>query len=240
MALPFISPLKMLLNPAGGLKYHWHARRYAKLWRPFCSQLQSWMAQWQPPVKGLIIIGASGGYTLSTEYLKGFSSIVGVDPDPLAYHLFKRQHAGLKKLDWVAEDHMVSVDPAKGLRQLKQRYKDHGVLFCNFLGQLRFLHTDPNDEAAIRLRLKELAAEMMQGPFLSFHDRLSGPMEVNLDPLPNKKSNHALLLNCYESGKKAELLDHFTDQLFDPLESKFFKWQLFPGQYHLIEGVFHL
>jgi hypothetical protein len=84
-----------LFRPSGGLLYHLRALRSRARWRGFANDLERWLFAWRKPGGKLILIGPSAGYTLSTEWLRGFKEIHAYDIDPLAAWFFSLRHPGV-------------------------------------------------------------------------------------------------------------------------------------------------
>jgi hypothetical protein len=234
-----MSSFAALFNPAGGVKYHFAAWRYRHHWQAYRQEIYEWMQAWQVPSKKIILFGPSGGYCLKTEFLQSFKEIIAVDPDPLAAWHFSHQHPGLT-LDWDRGNYLLGANWVKRLRELLAQHPHHGLLYCNLLGQLRFVSPRPNDEPAIRLHLQQILNHSAGHPLLSFHDRLSGKIKPSLEQVrkvPQTLNDEQILSACY-APQSGNLLDHFTGQLFDEIPASYFSWELSPGQYQLIEGVF--
>lgn len=63
-----------LLDPAGGLGYHWRAMRYRhRLWAPFISRVAGWLHAWQAPTTHLVIVGSSSDHRQVTPCPQVFS-----------------------------------------------------------------------------------------------------------------------------------------------------------------------
>src|SRR5262245_55213637 len=79
----------MLITPTGGLIYHARALRFsAKRWAPFRREVATWLEGWQPRERALLLVGPSGGYSLSEEFLRRFETVSAIDPDPLSRYIF--------------------------------------------------------------------------------------------------------------------------------------------------------
>jgi hypothetical protein len=243
---------RTILNPAGGLRYHLRARRYSgALWGPFRREIGEWLERsWAPRRDTLIILGPSGGYCMSWHWLRRFQRVIAVDPDPLAHKIFRRKMkvAGVyADLRWIRRD-LLSGGGA-GLRELLEKEPGAAILFNNLAGQLRLLMSD-EDLARFQAELPKL----LEGrSWASFHDRFSGELVPripgDLRVFPARPSNELLIERFYRDipeGGGAEggasriqtLLDHETEKLFPhDREHRYFRWELEPGYYHLIEGV---
>ena len=224
-------------NPAGGLRYHYRAWRGD--WQDFKKELHSWLQQWQPPSSQLLILGASGGYCLESAFLKGFKEIVAIDPDPLAPSFFKRQHPHIS-IKWnplpQPETLLLGAQWEKKFQALLKSYPQHALLFSNLLGQLPFLEdSDKNPQ-----KLKRLQELLEDRNWCSYHDRYSGQLRPHLPAgfsFSKDPGEGQLLAQAYPQ-LKGELRDHLMGQFFAHLPRRYFSWELSPGNFHLVEGIF--
>ena len=236
----------MLMSPAGGLRYHWRALKHSKvLWAPFRQAVGTWLAQWRPPERGLILIGPSAGYCLNPEFLARFDQVVALEPDPIARALlpFRMKHPRLvlrEETFFTAHDEATRL---AGFQSLLRDYPDSAVLFCNLLGQLRLLVDDAAEDAFLTSWKSHLLPELGTQSWASFHDRYSGPLAPALKaPLSfaSRPTDREMLDTCYSGTKGGELFDHLTEGFFPPnRQHSYFSWQLTPGHWHLVEGVQH-
>jgi hypothetical protein len=82
-----------LLHPSGGLVYHWRAWRWRRTpWAPFHDQVRRWLTDWRPEAGQLVLVGPSGGYALSSQFLERFRKITVLEPDDLARRKIGRAH----------------------------------------------------------------------------------------------------------------------------------------------------
>jgi hypothetical protein len=237
-----------MLNPAGGLRYHWRARRYSKtLWEPFRWALGEWLLGWRPSEKVLVLVGPSGGYNLQPFVFERFERVVALEPDPIARWVFARRLAKAPlerrpKLEFIAEDQLLH-EPER-LPALLERLGPAALLFSNVIGQIQVLLDieAPNAELA---RVKAAVHKAIAGrSWASFHDRVSGSIVPSLDEpvvAAQRWSDDEVLSEAYYGSTPSEdpeLHDHLTEGFF-PAEAPhtYFRWQLDPGSYHLIEAV---
>ena len=240
-----------LVNPAGGIRYHLRARRYAeRLWHPFRWALGEWLLGWRPPERTLFLFGPSGGYNLQPFLFERFDQLVCFEPDPLAFALFARRlkRAPLErrpKLERIAEDHLVTHP-----ERLAPRLESAGpaaLLFSNLIGQLPMLTADAGLGDREFERTREAIVQALRGrSHASFHDRSSG--EVRLDfaqPLiaDSRLTDREVLDSIYNASDEPSLeslglVDHNTTGFFPEAQPHaYFTWELEPGWFHLIEGV---
>ena len=236
-------------NPAGGLRYHLRALRYAdELWAPFRWPLGEWLLSWQPPESTLLLVGPSAGYNLQPFLLERFERVVILEPDRIAHWIFRYRCARVPlerrpRLEFITRDHLV-FHPER-LVPLLQGLGDSAVLFCNVLGQLRFLLQvdDLMGEQASAIK-KAVHAAIAGRSWASFHDRVSGQLAPTIEePVASdhRWSDAELLEAAYYAGGdavSAALLDHGTEGFFPPDLPHFYsRWELEPGGFHLIEAV---
>jgi len=89
------------MNLTGGIAWHWLAWRSEARWAPTSQALEKWLmshAQVFKPghVQGqpsLLLIGASAGWMMSSQWLQQFARVDTYDIDPFAATLFKWRHA---------------------------------------------------------------------------------------------------------------------------------------------------
>jgi hypothetical protein len=236
------------------LRYHLRGLRYAEsLWQPFRFALSEWLYGWDPPEKRLLIVGPSGGWCTQPLFFERFTEVIGLEPDPLAHLVFRRRLARAPletrpEVRFLTEDHLIS-EPERLIRLLESE-GDVAILFSNVLGQLRVLTgaDAPNDPRLVRIRAA--VARAIEGrSWASFHDRLSGLVAPEADPVvltQARLDDSAILRRFYPSlldtshpiGETAELLDHLTAGFFPPDRSHaYFSWPLMPRVFHLIEAT---
>jgi hypothetical protein len=242
-------PSDALWNPAGGVRYHVRALRYAaRLWEPFRWSLGEWLLRWQTHEPTLLLVGPSAGYNLQPFLLERFQRVVVLEPDPLARWLLRQRLARVPldprpQLQLIAQDQLV-FHPER-LASLLERLGPTAILFCNVLGQLRHL-LDVEDAAAPPLAaVRAAVVRATEGrSWASFHDRVSGPLAPSLEDAvvaERRWSDEELLEHAYYGGGEAlggALFDHATHGFFpEELPHLYLRWELAPGSFHLIEAV---
>ena len=93
------------MNHTGGMAWHWLAWRSQARWAPTSLAIEKWLlanAEAFKPghVKGqpsLLLIGASAGWMMPSQWLKQFAKVDTYDIDPLAAVLFKWRHGAALK-----------------------------------------------------------------------------------------------------------------------------------------------
>jgi hypothetical protein len=236
------------LNPAGGVRYHVRALLGARLWAPYRAALERWLSHFEPGSTRAVLVGPSAAHCIPDAFLRRFSTLVVLEPDPLAGLLFKRRarKLGLPEPRIERRDHLIRplLEGGSGLVELLQAEPESSVVFCNVLGQTRFLM---NEEEFLRFTaaFRERVLPALAGrAWLSFHDRLSGaiaPRFVAPVVTPARLSDAELLRELYGSestAHSAELLDHESEHFFPShLPHAYFAWQIDRARWHLIEGV---
>ncbi len=236
------------LNPAGGIRYHLRARRYAKkLWEPFRWSLGEWLLGWQPSESELLLVGPSAGYNLQPFLFERFQTVVVLEPDPIARFLFERRlrRAPLERqprLEFIGKDHWVR-HPER-LLPLLERLGQPALLFSNVIGQVMSLLDAEAEVAELQAVRSAVRAALEHRSWASFHDRVSGPLAPSLEGLTvaaRRWSDQEVLANAYAGEEQTlvvELSDHYTDGFFpEELPHAYLRWELEPGGYHLIEAV---
>jgi len=241
-----------LLNPAGGLRYHFRGYRYAEtLWSPFRFALAEWLYAWKPPEKKLVVVGSSAGWCVQPFFYERFDEVLCLEPDPFAHFLFRRRLArapleARPRLDFDRDDRLVE-HPERLIELFAGG--DRAVLFSNVLGQLRALgiasESDPRLER-IRAAVKDVTRGRSWG---SFHDRVSGEVDPALEGrldcearLSDAELRETFYLGERDSGVHGQggpaLVDHYTSGFFpEQRPHSYFCWPLMPGAFHLIEAT---
>jgi hypothetical protein len=236
------------LNPAGGLRYHARALLGARAWAPFRAAMAGWLAEFEPRVKRAVLVGPSAGYSFPDAFLQRFDSLLVLEPDPLAGFLLTRRlrRLGVAHIHLEQRDQLIAplLEGRAGLAELLSADPELCLIFGNLLGQTRFLLTEADFErfkSAFRERIVPLLAGRA---WLSFHDRLSGPLAPRLRApyrAAARLDDAALLREVYPSdqpGAEVELFDHHSGGFFpSTLPHAYFDWQIDRAHHHLIEAV---
>ena len=186
---------------------------------------------------------------MNLAFLARFEEVIALDPDPLAKQIFssrlKVQFLGSRppRLHWEEADLLGSGDVSELGRLLAEQTTRPAILFCNVLGQLRFLVKE-SSEGAVFERLRNTLPALLEGrSWASFHDRVSGIVRPGFSQpffSDHRLSDQELLDQFYEMkpGERGELHDHLTEGLFRPhVPHTYFHWQIKQGWHHLIEAV---
>jgi|GEM_PF-354604 hypothetical protein len=238
------------LNPAGGLRYHVRALFGGRPWAPFRAALAGWLAELEPRVPRAVLVGPSAGYTFPDAFLRRFTALTVLEPDPIAGYLLLRRlrRLGVPVLRLESRDLLIAplLDGSSGLAELLQADPEASLIFGNVLGQTRFLREEAEFErfkSAFRERVVPL---LDSRSWLSFHDRLSGTLAPSFSApflAPQRLDDHAVLRELYgraPASAPQELFDHQSDGFFPAnVPHAYFSWQIDGTRHHLIEGVLH-
>src|SRR5882724_7283351 len=245
------------LNPAGGLRYHARALFGVRLWAPYRAALGRWLTDFDPGTEQAVLVGPSGAHCMPDAFLRRFTDITVLDPDPLAGFLLTRRlrKLGVRELRVDREDQLIRplLDGTTGLAELLEARPKCCVVFCNVLGQTRFL-LSAEDFTRFKVGFRARFLPLLEGrAWLSFHDRLSGALPARFAQplvLPARLSDEEVLARLYsadnaglgigaaKSKASTELLDHQSDGFFPPqLPHAYLAWQIDAQRCHLIEGV---
>lgn len=222
-----------LFHPSGGLPYHLRAWRWRHgLWAPFHAQVRRWLTDWRPRTRQLVLIGPSGGYALTAQFLERFERIDVLEPDPLARWLLRRRFPRFTFHWHDGRD----LSRAGGFSWLAARFPEAAFLFCNLLGQE--LQGQPR---AFRRDawLRELEPALANREWASWHDLASTSRPPDQPPPPaldRATPLDDLLARCWEGGE-LEIIDHDTAGLCPLLPRRYAIWRLSPRRYHLIEWM---
>lgn len=227
------------VGSTGGLGWHLRALRYRRsLWANYLGHtaqfLQDWSSQSLKPaqVSELIIVGASAGWSLPPQWLRGFSSIVLIDPDPLASWLFKRNHPlqASQTRQWLRQTFESALPECLAARP------QAAVLFNNLLGQLRLVSPDLD---ATEHQLAQIKTLLVDRHWASFHDRLSGDWAQAQQSATTLRSKGAVSNDqlAKSFGRGGEWLDHLTDQVL-PVDTPrvLYPWRITPDRLHVVEA----
>jgi hypothetical protein len=229
------------------LRYHARALFGSELWAPYRASLHAWLSRFEQRGRRVVLVGPSAAHCISDAFLSQFSEITALEPDPLAGFLLARRfrRLGLPEPHIERKDQLVRplLENTPGLAERLSAQPDTCVVFCNLLGQARFLMTDDEFlrfKAAFRTRIVPVLAERA---WLSFHDRFSGALAPVFDApftAPARLSDAEELRQLYraEGVGSRELLDHESDGFFpEQLPHAYLSWRIDRQRSHLIEGV---
>lgn len=222
-----------ILHSSGGLLYHLRAWRWRRtLWAPFLDQVRRWQTDWRPDARHLVLVGPSGGYAQTRQFLERFPKITVLEPDPVARFILVRRFPDLRfgfaNADWLASP--------SGFARLAETYPDAALLFCNLLGQNPVGGGENFDR---RTWLESLAPALAGRAWASWHDLASttrppdrqGGLELpGAEPLDS-------LLGRYWRGGELEIHDHECAGLCPARPRGYAVWHLRSARYHLVEWI---
>jgi hypothetical protein len=229
------------LGPTGGLRYHlraWRSRHTA--WPPFRREVDRWLTQlWNPVApRELLIFGPSAGWTLPLGFLTRYSSIIAVEPDPIARVLLSRRIPRHLQIKFVADPSILPWFSAGRFAKFLDEHASAHVLFSNILGQIPLLRPVRSIGEAREEFLSNLAGRC----WASYHDlisvrarstaALSGMECASL----TQASLETLATDLFPKAKTA--IDHDMVWLSHNRATHLAVWDLDPEIHHLIGFVF--
>jgi hypothetical protein len=208
----------------------WHARafwRRVRLWKPFRKNVENLLSSWPVRSRELLLVGPSAGWCLPEKFLRSFSVIHSMDPDPLAAMLFRLNHPLARIGEWQRADFFVDGDA------FLERHSGAAVLFCNVLGQRRYVNRDIE---SVENEMRQIKTRLRGRDWASFHDLLSGVGEASAEIKELKSAlEQATLLSSLDLS--GEWLDHLTGDVFARTQARqIIPWQFAPGRVHLVEA----
>ena len=198
----------------------------------------------------LVIIGASAGWMMPTNWLCQFKEVHTFDIDPLAAPLFRWRHGQNLRRSGTA----LTCHTQNALSDLPSLLRDHSkacIFFDNVLGQLRF--TDSEVQSTEKY-ISQIVKCLKGREWGSVHDRMSGPVSkvLKLDPGTNgTHGTNGLLpetsghLDKSDEAQKwlsqinaqSPWLDHLTDHVFDKTTAVHnFAWAFKPNYRHWLQA----
>ena len=232
-----------LLNPAGGLTYHLRSLRQHRLWEHHRKVTCEWLSGWRPQAEQLVLIGPSAGYSLPDSFLRSFTRVIALDPDPLALGLLRLRFPALNML-CRNENYLVTSSRrlwTDGLQVLKAKYQGSAFLFCNIVGQLPLLTNDYSSAwVSWAENFKRFSVDT---EWASYHDLWSAKTQglagqwapPKMPGTERIKKSVAIFLNTTEPQV---IHDHETSELFSVNHDRLlWTWQRTKTEVHCIEGV---
>ncbi|MFK8137904.1 MAG: hypothetical protein AB8E15_06065 [Bdellovibrionales bacterium] len=198
------------MNHTGGFFYHYLAlRNSGRRWMPYQAKMSQLLSKIPvKPSEHLILVGPSGGYSLSREFLMKFKSITVFEPDSMGKSIFYWR-LNLKNVRWI---------PSKfDSSQIQSSRDETTILFCNCLGQMKFQYFDDPKKTipAIQSNLREAKSKAYR--VLSYHDLYSFPSFKGVFPSEfSVTSSNGDIIRKVMAASDAEevsLVDHYTNFL---------------------------
>jgi hypothetical protein len=230
--------INALFSNTGGLSYHIHSYLQKNKWQEYQENMDHWLQQIPKHSDKLVLIAPSAGYSLSYEFLKNFSSITAIDPDPLAHYLIKKKFPTLN-IQCLKKDYFFLKNGSwnsSAIAELEKDFPDAQFLICNFLGQIPMIKKMSTEElTSLFLQLKsQLQIPFQSCLWASYHDIYSSSSEGALRTLKNDDPQRHVLT------KNQVVVDHYTSELFNEprqLKKNYLIWRIRKNYYHLIECV---
>ncbi len=235
------------MNLTGGITCHWLAWRSQARWAPTSHAIENWLMQQAQAIKpeaaedqpSVLLIGASAGWMMSSQWLGQFARVDTYDIDPFAGMLFKWRHGAALKAQGT-ELHCHTQDAMQNLPALLSKHPKACVFFDNVLGQVRFQHA-ANDWQVVEKKLQQLKLTLKGREWGSVHDRMSGPtLETIADgsalPVrhPDWHDQHWLT----QLNAQSPWLDHLTHSVFPAgVSVQDFSWNFSPRYRHWLQAA---
>jgi hypothetical protein len=188
------------MNLTGGVAWHWLAWRSQARWASTSQAIENWLLNQAQVFKAsgvagqpsLLLIGASAGWMMSSQWLQQFARVDTFDIDPLAAPLFKWRHGAALKSQGV-ELHCHTHNALQDLQTLLNAHPKACVFFDNVLGQLRFQRPSAAWQQ-VEADIQKIQKQLKGREWGSVHDRMSGPtlekiVETDALPVRNSQQN---------------------------------------------------
>lgn len=214
---------------SGGWLWHWRAWQAQSRWAATTQQIAQWLSGVSPGSTELLLIGASGGWMMSSAWLQRFRCVRAFDLDRWSAPVFRYRHGAALQQSRTKLEYQ-QLDAMRYLPQLLRTYPEAFVLFDNVLGQLRFVH---NRLDAAEAQLHAITRMLRGREWASVHDAYSGRVALSasealaiphLGPLQTVRQRSvagalpqfsiAERRWCAQMGVKGAWLDHLTAGIF--------------------------
>ena len=239
------------MNLTGGVAWHWLAWRSQARWASTSQAIEHWLLNQAQVFKAsgvvgqpsLLLIGASAGWMMSSQWLQQFARVDTFDIDPLAAPLFKWRHGAALKAQGV-ELHCHTHNALQDLPALLNAHPKACIFFDNVLGQMRF-QKSASAWQQVEADIQKIQKQLKGREWGSVHDRMSGPtlekiVESDALPVRNSQQNDQQWLT--QLNAESPWLDHLTHDVF-PLETsgqginiQNFAWNFSPRYRHWLQA----
>jgi hypothetical protein len=155
---------------SGGWLWHWRAWQAQVRWDATSQQIARWLGGVSPGSTELLLIGASGGWMMSSAWLQRFRCVRAFDLDRWSAPVFRHRHGAALQQSRTTLVYQ-QLDALRYLPQLLRTYPEAFVLFDNVLGQLRFVS---NRLDAAEAQLHAITRLLRGREWASVHDAYSG------------------------------------------------------------------
>ena len=202
--------------------------------------MADWLTTQTMPRQQLVLLGASAGWMLPSDWLAQFDEIHAWDIDPLAAPLFRWRH-GRHLQSHGTRLHLHTGDGLVHLSECTQAMPDAFFWFDNLLGQLRFTN-EPLDTVSRRLR--SLQKTLQHVAWGSVHDRMSGrTLPGTVLPLSRQGSAGVAMETTegqawlHQMGAISPWLDHLTGKVFSKeISVHNMAWAFKPDYWHWLQA----
>ena len=239
------------MNLTGGIAWHWLAWRSQARWASTSQAIEHWLLNQGQVFKAsgvsdqpsLLLIGASAGWMMSTQWLQQFARVDTFDIDPWAAPLFKWRHGAALKRNGVAL-HCHTCDALQDLPQLLSAHPKACVFFDNVLGQLRF-QRPAAAWAQVEIDIEKIQKQLQGREWGSVHDRMSGPTMTiisDTEALPVRGIHQNDQQWLTQLNAQSPWLDHLTQNVFPAKTSgqgmavQNFAWNFSPSYRHWLQA----
>ncbi len=206
------------------------------------------MSEFDARSERALLVGPSAGYTLPDAFLRRFSAITVLEPDPIAGLLLMRRlrRLGVRELVLERRDQLLSplLEGKRGLPELLDADPQRCLVFGNLLGQTGFLLDDSEFErfkASFRERIGRGSHSARGSAFTTVCLVASRRASRGSTERVAGCDDASVLSELYprDPGARAvELFDHRSDGFFpDTLAHSYFSWPIDRERHHLIEAV---
>ena len=234
------------MNLTGGLAWHWLAWRSKARWAPTSQAIEKWLMSEAQAFKpsntkdqpSLLLIGASAGWMMSSQWLQQFARVDTFDIDPSAAILFKWRHGKALQINRT-DLHCHKRDALQDLQALLLAHPKACVFFDNVLGQLRFQNLN-TDWQQVERRLKQIKLQLKDREWGSLHDRMSGQTTHLIEQHSDLPVRHA---DWHDQHWLAQLnaqspwLDHLTQDVFPTgVSVQNFAWNFSANYRHWLQA----
>ena len=239
------------MNLTGGVAWHWLAWRSQARWASTSQAIEHWLLNQAQVFKAsgvagqpsLLLIGASAGWMMSSQWLQQSARGDTFDLEPLAAPLFKWRHRAALKSQGV-ELPCHTHNALQDLQTLLNAHPKACVFFDNVLGQLRF-QKSASAWQQVEADIQKIQKQLKGREWGSVHDRMSGPtlekiVETDALPVRNSQQNDQQWLT--QLNAESPWLDHLTHDVF-PLETsgqeiniQNFAWNFSPRYRHWLQA----
>lgn len=244
--------VRHLVSNSGGFYYH---LRYlinrGSGWQHYTDSLEQWLSKL--PIntsQPLVLLGASGGYTLPKSFLHKFNQVVSIDVDPLSPWILRKRFPKIpfdfeNQNFFPKENGKIKFDH----HRFSKNFPEGLVFFTNLLGQLAIegdfdfvaFHSQLANREWISLHDRWLFQNWNPLNIPTFKDSTKEEVLKIVEKTPT--AQQTFLQNFFHSSSKVECFEFPTSDLqASPNRAKasqVFLWQIQQHRSLLVEGIYH-